>query len=220
MTIISFDLDGTLVTEDFTQTVWHQGIPELYAKHNGCDLDRARELVIEQYSSVGDDALEWYDIHYWLKHFQLEAGWRDLLGKFIHCIATYPEVHEVLSHLSRNYHLIITSNAAREFLDLEIEKANIAAYFGHVFSATTDFREVKKNPALYLKILDMLNANHAEVIHVGDHHRFDYLVPRELGISSYHLDRSAQQDGPYTVRNLGEFVRKVETAADASPPHA
>lgn len=210
MAIISFDLDGTLVTEEFSQTVWHQGIPELYAQHFACDLDHARKRILTEYSAVGDDALEWYDIHYWLKRFNLDGNWQGLLGKFTHCIKAYPEVHEVLSHLARHHRLIITSNAAREFLDLEIEKANIAPYFSRVFSATSDFKEVKKNRAFYLRLLGLLNAHHGEVVHIGDHYRFDYLVPGELGIQSFYLDRSGKQHGPFIVCNLQEFLVKLE----------
>ena len=214
MTIISFDLDGTLVTDEFSRTVWHQGIPELYAKQYACDFHRAQELIVREYGKVGDDALEWYDIHHWLRHFNLDGNWKALLGKFTPCIKTYPEVHEVLSHLNLHYQLIITSNAAREFLDLEIEKTNIAPYFNRVFSATSDFKEVKKNREFYLKLLNMLDANHTEVVHIGDHYRFDYLVPGELGIRSFYLDRSGKHAGPNMVKSLQEFISRLKSGSD------
>lgn len=209
MNIISFDLDGTLVTEEFSRSVWHQGVPELYAQRYACDLDGAQKRILEEYSMVGDDALEWYDIHYWLRYFNLDGNWKALLGKFTPCIKTYPEVHEILSQLSRRCQLIITSNAAREFLDLEIGQSGLAPYFSHIYSATSDFRTVKKNPQLYLKILSLLNIHHTQFIHVGDHYHFDYLIPSELGIKSFYLDRSATRPGPCMVSNLREFVNKV-----------
>ena len=33
--VISFVLEGTLVTPEFSQAVWHEGIPSIYASENG-----------------------------------------------------------------------------------------------------------------------------------------------------------------------------------------
>ena len=152
MKVISFDLDGTLVTEEFSQIVWHRAVPELYAEKYGYDFDEAQGIVFEEYGKVGDKSLEWYDIKYWLRYFRLSEDWRNLLNRYTHLIRTYPEVKEVLSELSQSFRLIITSNASREFLNMEIEEANLFPHFEHIFSATSDFREVKKTESFYLKI--------------------------------------------------------------------
>ena len=52
MITISFDLDGTLVTDEFSQVVWHQGIPELYAQEYGCSFDEAQNIIINEYNKV------------------------------------------------------------------------------------------------------------------------------------------------------------------------
>jgi len=124
MKVISFDLDGTLVTDEFSQIVWHKGIPELYAEKYGCGFDEARKFIFQEYEKVG--AIEWYYIRYWLKFFGLANNWEKLFGKFKDRIKLYPEVQEVLSTLKQSYKLIITSNAAREFLDIEIKESNIS----------------------------------------------------------------------------------------------
>lgn len=211
MRIISFDLDGTLVTDEFSQIVWHRGMPELYAAHYGCSFDRARELMIGEYNTVGDDALEWYDIQHWLRRFKLKADWRGLLARFSHYIRIYPEVLEVLDYLSHRYELMITSNAAREFLDTELETSGIAPYFKHVVSATSDLHQVKKNGAFYSGLCRMFDVGFDDLVHVGDHYRFDYLVPSGLGIMSFFLDRSGNRAGPFMVGNLKEFVNRLES---------
>jgi putative hydrolase of the HAD superfamily len=210
MKVISFDLDGTLVTDVFSQIVWHQGIPELYAKKHGRGLDEAKSLIFKEYSKVGDKAIEWYDIKYWLQFFDIDCNWEMLLGKFKDRIDIYPEVPDVLSSLSKTYQLIITSNAAREFLDAEIEETNIAVYFDHIFSATSDFKEVKKTEAFYLKICNLLHINHTQIIHVGDHLEFDYLIPQKLGIRSFYLDRKGEKKGANIVKDLKEFEKKLK----------
>jgi len=210
MNIISFDLDGTLVTDAFSQIVWHQGIPELYADKWGCSFREAQDFILKGYNKVGDTALEWYDIHYWLHLLDLDVTWEKLLGRFTGLITTYPEVEEVLSYLSLRYTLIITSNAAREFLNTEIEETTLSPYFDHIFSATSDFKEVKKTEAFYLKLCSVLKVNHSQVVHVGDHYDFDYRIPRQLGMTAYYLDRTGAAEGPHTVKDLRDFIMRLE----------
>lgn len=209
MKFISFDLDGTLVTDEFSQIVWHQGIPELYAQRHGCGLDEAKSFIFQEYSKIGDKAIEWYYIKYWLQFFDLDNNWEKLLMKFKNCIKLYPEVSEVLSTLSQTYNLIITSNAAREFLDTEIAEVNISSYFDYIFSATTDFEEVKKTEEFYLNICDLLKIKQHQMIHIGDHFEFDYLVPQKLGITSFYLDRKGERKGNTIVKDLKEFKDKL-----------
>ena len=209
MNVISFDLDGTLVTDEFSQIVWHKGIPELYAEKFCCGLDEAREFILQEYEKVGDKTIEWYYIEYWLKFFGLSNNWKKLFDKFKDRIKLYPEVEEVLSALKQSYKLIITSNAAREFLDIEIKESNISSYFAHIFSATSDFKEVKKTEQFYLKICKLLNITHNQIIHVGDHFEFDYLVPQQLGINSFYLDRKGERKGHSIVNDLKEFMKML-----------
>lgn len=209
MTVISFDLDGTLVTDEFSQIVWHRGIPELYAETYGVTFDEARQWIVQEYEKVGEKAIEWYDIRYWLQLFGLDNNWEKLIGKFKDRIKPYPEVHDVLSTLMQSYKLIITSNAAREFLDTEIKESNLSPYFDHIFSATSDFREVKKTEQFYLNICNLLNLNQSQMIHIGDHYEFDYLVPQRLGITSFYLDRKGEKDGPDVASNLKEFMKML-----------
>jgi putative hydrolase of the HAD superfamily len=210
MKIISFDLDGTLVTDAFSQVVWHQGIPELYAEKHALSLRDAQHVILKEYNKVGDTALEWYDIHYWLHFFDLDVDWKRLLGRFRSLIATYPEVEEVLSYLNKNHQLIITSNAAREFLNTEIEATTLSPYFDYIFSATSDFKEVKKTEAFYMKICSKINVKHSQIIHIGDHYDFDYRIPQQLGITSYYLDRTGETEGSHTVQDLKEFITRLE----------
>jgi putative hydrolase of the HAD superfamily len=210
MPLISFDLDGTLVTDEFTQMVWHRGMPELYAEQYACGFELAQAHMIGEYNKIGDHSLEWYDIQYWFRFFKLRGSWTRLLEKFIPHIKTYPEVHEVLDQLSRRYQLMITSNAAREFLDMEIEAAGLAPYFKHVVSATSDFQHVKKDREFYHQLCRRLDIGTNDLVHVGDHYCFDYLVPCALGIKSFFLDRSGKRSGPFMVADLMEFSGRLD----------
>jgi phosphoserine phosphatase len=55
---VSFDMDGTLIDPVFTDYVWGQGIPTLYAEKVGLPFEAAKVLVEAEYQKVGEGAME------------------------------------------------------------------------------------------------------------------------------------------------------------------
>jgi putative hydrolase of the HAD superfamily len=212
--IISFDMDGTLVDAEFTDWVWGHGIPTLYAKKMGISFEEAKVLVTQEYLKIGEGAIEWYDIKYWFRFFQLDESWRAVMERYMDKIKVYPDVHHVLQRLEGRFPLILTSNAGREFIDLEMEATGLGRYFQQIFSATTDFGEVKKTAGFYQRICQILETRPQEVVHVGDHYEFDYLVPRSLGIRAFYLDRSGKQGGESVIPELKDLEKRFFTAED------
>ena len=212
--IISFDMDGTLVDPEFTDWVWGHGVPTLYAEKVGLPFEEAKTFVVNEYLKVGEGAVEWYDIKYWLKSFQLEANWKVLLERYTDKIRIYPDVNHLLERLSDQFALVLTSNAGREFIDVETEATGLKKYFDRIFSATSDFRKVKKTADFYRRICQILGVRPQEIVHVGDHHEFDYLVPRSLGIHAFYLDRSGKQKGDFTLSDLGDFEKRLPAIED------
>jgi HAD superfamily hydrolase (TIGR01493 family) len=203
--IISFDMDGTLIDSVFTDWVWGHGVPTLYAKAAGISFEDAKAFVEGEYRKVGEGAVEWYDIKYWLRFFDLDGDWRGLLRRYADRITVYPEVHRVLGRLKEAYPLVLTSNAGREFIEVEMEATGLAVYFDQVFSATSDFREVKKVSRVYERVCEALNAPPGEIVHVGDHYEFDFLVPRAVGMHAVYLDRKDGREGIGVIRDLDEL---------------
>jgi putative hydrolase of the HAD superfamily len=114
--VISFDADGTLVTPDFSQAVWYEGVPTLYANKNGISFEEAKAFIEKEYRVVGDLRVEWYDIKYWLQRFGLSNSHQQILEDYRHSVSCYPEVTQALSSLSKDYTLIVISCSTREFL--------------------------------------------------------------------------------------------------------
>lgn len=212
--IISFDMDGTLVDAEFTNWVWGHGIPTLYAKKVGLSFEEAKHFVVKEYLKVGEGAIEWYDIKYWFQLFQLEENWEVLMERYTDKIKIYPDVHPLLERLRDRYRMVLTSNAGREFIDTEMEATGLAKYFDRIFSATSDFGEVKKTTAFYQRICQILEARPQEIVHVGDHYEFDYLVPRLLGIQAFYLDRSSREGGDFILSDLRDLEKRLPAVVD------
>jgi len=209
--LISFDLDNTLIDPTYTTFVWEIGIPQLYAKKYNISISKATRIVIGEYKRIGDLSLEWYDITYWFKYFELPGRWENLLEEHRDKIRPFPEVKEVIEDLVQYYNLIVISNAAREFVEVEIKDVGIENSFTRIFSATSDFQQVKKTPQFYKQICEIMKTEPSDTIHTGDHYEFDYLVPKSVGIKAYYLDRDGTKPkDSFTVKNLKEFATLIK----------
>ena len=204
---VSLDMDGTLVNSRFVDKVWMEGMPQLYAQKHSLDFYEAKELVIGEYMKIGSDRLEWYDLKYWIDKFQLGIEKDDLLSSYEDEIELYPEVRDSLDLLSERFEIVVTSNAAREFIEIELD--GLSDYFSETFSATSDFREVKKSPILYGAVCAHLGAQPFEVMHIGDHYSYDYESPLQAGLDALFLDRKGHRTGNEVVGDLREAVEMI-----------
>lgn len=207
--IISFDMDGTLVKPTYADKVWLEGLPKLYAKEKKIPIKQAKEYIYQKYEKIGKDRKEWYDIDWWFKQFQLKEYWQNLLNNYRHTIQLYPETLETLEKLSKNFELIIISNAKREFIEIQLEETKLKPYFTHVFSSLSDFNKVKKLPEVYKHILTLLKIQPHEIIHVGDSKEFDYVSPRKIGIKSFYLNREKTDTGNHILNSLSVLENVV-----------
>lgn len=206
--VLSFDMEGTLVDPYFSHLIWEVDIPGLYAEQRGLGLEEARERVFREYREVGEERVEWYDIGYWFRRLGLGGDWRALLESRRDVCRLYPEVKGVLERLRGRYTLIVTSNTVREFL--EVQLLDLKPFFTRIFSAPSDFGEVKKSPEVYMRVCRELDVEPEEMAHVGDHPRFDYEVPRMVGIRAYYLDREYKSRGEHIVHNLEDFEKRIK----------
>jgi putative hydrolase of the HAD superfamily len=186
--LISFDAEGTVVTPDFSQAIWHEAIPALYAQKNGLDLALAKSRIREEYDTIGDQRLEWYDIEYWFNYLGL-GSFEPVIQSCLSKIAYYPEVTKVLSSLARKYKLIVASGTPMELLSFLLR--DIEPYFVRVFSSVSHYEQLK-SPNFYLRICEEMGVKPGQVIHVGDNWQFDFFNARQAGINAFYIDRSAR----------------------------
>jgi FMN phosphatase YigB (HAD superfamily) len=204
--LISFDAEGTVVTPDFSQAIWHEAIPALYAQKRGLDFAQAKKHIAEEYGRIGDQRLEWYDIEYWFSYLGLgssEPVIQSCLGK----IAYYPEVTDVLSFLASKYKLIVASGTPLELLHLLLR--DVKPYFVRIFSSVSHYRRLK-SPDFYLSICEEMGVEPSQVTHVGDNWQFDFLNAQQAGVNALYLDRSG--------RNHQEYLSDLTQLKHLLPP--
>ena len=203
--VISFDADGTLATTEYSDAIWHSELPRLYAAKNGMGFEEAKKYVLAEYQKVGEHRVEWYDVRFWLRRFEL-GDHMALLYSLKHKISYYAEVEDVLSALSQRYNLIVASNSPHYYLDLLLQ--GITGYFSRIFSATSDYSELKSR-RFFLRVCQEMEVSLDEIIHIGDSREFDLIAPQEAGIRAFFLDRSTKGRNYDTVSDLNEFVVKL-----------
>ena len=190
--IVSFDMDGTLIDSEFTDWVWKHGVPSLYSEKTRTSFEEAKAHIEEEYDKVGEGALEWYDIKYWLRFFHLEEDWRTLLRQYADRISVYPDVIPTLERLKGRFPLVLTSNAAREFIEVELETTGLGRYFNQIFSVTSDFGAVKKMTEVYRRICIDLGC-------------------RSQGNGSCRRSLRIRLSRPTNLRDSGLLPRSIET---------
>lgn len=201
-------MDGTLVKPEFNDLIWRQVIPELYARKNEIEIEEARGFIEGEYDKIGEYDLRWYSLAFWLDYFRLDVREKEILGEYAGKVSLYPDVLSTLEKLSKNYQLVIASCMGNDFIDIKLRKRNIKKYFKRVFSAVS-IGLIKKEESFYLALCSSLAIKPNELIHIGDHYQFDYLVPREIGIRAFYLDRNSgkQKVSLDGVKGLHDFTR-------------
>jgi HAD superfamily hydrolase (TIGR01549 family) len=186
--LISFDAEGTLVTPDFSETIWHEAIPALYAQKRGLDLAQAKKCITEEYNKVGVNRLEWYDIEYWFSRLDLGSS-EPVIRSCLSKISYYPEITDIVSSLASEYKLIVASGTPLELLHCLLR--DIKPYFVRIFSSVSHYRQVK-TPDFYLRICEEMGVKPGQAIHVGDSWQFDFLNARQAGLNAFYIDRSGE----------------------------
>jgi HAD superfamily hydrolase (TIGR01549 family) len=203
--IVSFDVEGTLVTTDFSYSIWFEAIPEKYAERHGITFEQAKKFVMAEYEKVGDQASEWYDIHYWFNKFDIGDP-EPVMEKYQNSVSCFPEVDDVLSSLQGKYVIIAASGSHRQFLNHLLR--DIQPYFSHVFSSVSDFQQVK-TPEFYRGLCKSLNVQPWQIINIGDNWQFDCASPLEAGINAIYLDRKGENIHPNSITSLGEIKARL-----------
>jgi len=212
MAYVSFDVEGTLVTKDFSNHVWLRLIPLHYARTYGLEFEEAYKYVTRQYSLVGERRAEWYMLDYWIDRLGLRVEPEDLLEEASSLVKPFRDAVVSLRGLNDAYRVILVTNSPRLFLKYLLRPFRDLR-FHRVFSVVDDFGLTKYSMEAYGRVAGELGVEPSKIFHLGDHYIQDYVVPRRLGIQAYHLSRD-RDSGLKSVEEFTRLVRGVARGAD------
>lgn len=212
ITHLSFDLDGTLIDEEYDSYLWNEEIPRIYAEQENISAERAKEKVYSEYYKALfiEKINNWTDIIYWFKKLKLSSDKLELiLNDMKKNIKLFDDSISTLKKLSKKYKLIAITNNDAVFLKLKLEAENINQYFTCTFSAPSDLGVLSKNKEVYIKVLEKLKLSPKNMLHIGNDHKADYEAPISAGIKALHLVRSKYLKGEHVIHSLNEIEEKI-----------
>ncbi len=205
--VVSMDLDDTLVTREYVDYFWLELVPRLYAEASGLPFEEARRRVFESYDEVGEDDLRWYLPDYWFRRFNIRDRLEEALREAGRRVRPYPDALRVVRELKDSVELVISTNAAREFVELVFEAVpEFRDAFKRVYSCVSDFGIARKTPRFYRLVCADLGVEPSEVLHVGDDPVYDREVPRSVGIKAFSINREGGGD----LRSLYEVLELLD----------
>lgn len=203
---ISFDVEGTLITTEFSYAIWYEAIPQLYAEKHDISIDHAQKIINDEVErTITEPSPQYFEVQYWFDKYGLGDA-VPIIMKYRDRIHLYPEVPEILEYFGGRYKLVICSGTPRSTLQYLIK--DIEPLFYKVFSSVSDYKRLKV-PGFYHDICQALNASPEEVVHVGDNWQYDYLNAQEAGLTSFHIsyDRNYCRDN--SLNNLLELKERL-----------
>lgn len=205
---VSFDMDDTLVKQGLIDRFWFEEVPKLYSLYHEKDLEESRRIVKESYDEIGPEDIRWYLPDYWFERFGFEEDPSKIIQRLSHKAELFPDALDVLDTLKNEVELIVITNAARDFLDVQLK--DFMKYFFRTYSCVSDLGRIKKEAEVYAEICGDLGVNPEGLVHVGDHIKFDYYSPREIGVNSFLIDRDGNDENPEgTLQDMRELYEKI-----------
>ncbi|CDE73242.1 haloacid dehalogenase superfamily enzyme subfamily IA [Clostridium sp. CAG:451] len=202
-----WDLDGTLLSGDFST---HE-ISYFKEKLMGQDIET---FLKNKYSYLMEYERTFlrYDTKLLSDFLSLRSGLvideTVIMGWNEHSKSVPDTIHtgaeEVLSYLqSKGYENILYTNWFKDVQEARLRNANLLEYFSEIYGGEL---AIKPNAIGYKKIIKDVNPN--EVVMIGDNIVNDVLVPRSIGITTYHydpLEKSKDKNKIKTLKKIKEM---------------
>lgn len=182
-----WDLDGTLLSGDF----YTHELSYFEEKLIGQDIET---FLKNKYGYLMEYEKNFfkYDVKSFSDFLSLRSGLvideTVIMGWNEHSKSVPDTIHtgaeEVLSYLqSKGYENILYTNWFKDVQEARLRNANLLEYFSEIYGGEL---AIKPNAIGYKKIIKDVNPK--EVVMIGDNIVNDVLVPRSIGITTYHYD--------------------------------
>lgn len=219
---IFFDRDGTLTYFNKEKKKWFNEIIEKWSKRK-LELDYNRMMQLFDRAGYPQNGLKSLDAEkeFWKKYYEelLKAeGITDSVKEKVELLfselwcnndrSLFEEVVEVMEYFkNRGYKIGIISDTSPS-LQLTLENLGLGKYIDSYICSDL-VGVMKPDPRIYNTALKSLDVKASESIYVDDYD-VEANGARELGFTSFHIDRSGNKKDEWTIRSLKEIIDYVE----------
>jgi len=204
---VSLDVTGTLVDGRSIKYFWDVLIPTAYARKHRIPFEEAFRCVKKTYMTVSPDDVKWYLPEYWVRRLGIEESMEELLKELKLEIAIFPDVEPVVTELSSNHCLIVSSNLPTVLLETVLD--GFEKYFSKIFSSVSTYSLPHKTAEFYARVCSDMGFKPQEVLHVGDSFVYDFLIPRFVGMNSIIIKRFKPPRQKYEVSSLKQVLNMI-----------
>jgi len=224
--VVLLDFGGTLASGGLDWDPYHEAIRN-YLVSNGHNIDmkklkkalrgaladlnriraRGKERTFEEvYSNFlgklgiihDDEMLEWLHDNF----------------KVYYKTSFYPCVEQLLQELSSKYKVAMVSNTMSDQPRELLQEAGMDKYFD-LLVCSRDLGVRKPNPEIFKIVLDKIDADPSETVHVGDRVDADMYGARDSGITGVWIKTPEQQPwNGYALSSICELGRFLKTLVD------
>ncbi|MSU56518.1 MAG: HAD family hydrolase [Candidatus Taylorbacteria bacterium] len=197
ISLVSFDMQGTLTDLSFSTCFWEETLPTIVAKATGVSLTVAAQEIAEASMEFGKNDPRFYSIEYWLKKYTIPLSAKEAVAKTTRRPETHPEMFRIVESIARRVPTIIVSTASHAFIDYELGVRK--HLFAHIFSSVDDFGVGGKPPELFRTIATRLGTPISHMLHIGDDAEMDQKNAMIAGAQTF-----------FVGKNVAERIRDLE----------
>ncbi|MDO8492491.1 MAG: HAD family hydrolase [bacterium] len=190
--VISFDLQGTLSDDAFSDEFWLEFLPKLYSESRKVSLAEAKEALKNKFKEYGRYDYRYYSVRYWIKELDLKLKFDEIRRQINTKPFLFADTLEIIEELYGKVKLIIISSTTNEFIEAEL--GDKRKYFDHIYSSLDSFGIAGKPKELYLKIVEILGIKPSEMIHIGNSEESDIRNAKEAGLHTFFLDEKESRE--------------------------
>lgn len=196
--IISFDLQGTLSDETYSNFFWLDILPTQYAKKYNMTVDAAKLELKQKFKSWGIYSFPYYDNKYWTDMLNFDAF--EELAKN----QKQPKMNNIFIEYVKSITLpkIIISTTSDAFIDIEL--GEYKPLFAKTYSCLDYFHTAGKTPQIYIDVAKEMNVKPEEILHIGDNATMDVENARLAGVNAIHFCGNV----PETISEIDSFLKK------------
>lgn len=221
---IFFDRDGTLTYYNPIKKKW---LADTVKSWSGKDFELPYDKMMNIFGLASEGKRPWYknveDEREFFKryyyHLLKEEGVIEALENKANLLFTelwcnndrlpYPETIEVLEYFKTNGYKMGVISDTSPSLEYTLQQLGLSNYFCS-FTASSLVGVGKPDPIIYNAALNSLNVKAEESIYVDDYD-IEADGARDIGMTTFWLDRSGENKGIWTIKDLKGLVDFAES---------